>query len=248
MINFFSEIKNRTLLILLALVSSLIISYTYKNILIFLVIKPIIGIKTQKYFYFVFSTLTELFTSYLKLVYFVGLYSTGFYILYSIVSFLSPALYKTENNTIRYIGILSFIVWLLTNIFIYTILLPYSWNFFLSFQQNLDTNNLNIFFEANISGFVIFIVNICIINNFICQFFIFVFFFIDNKKNTINHVKNLRKSMYVLFFIAATLLSPPDITSQLLIGIILIILYEFLVYISIFKNSLRQPIKTNQNT
>ena len=59
-------------------------------------------------------------------------------------------------------------------------------------------------------------------------------------------IKKFRKLYYFIFVTLSTLISPPDIISQIGLSLSMLIVYEFLVIGFIFKGILaRQIVKTN---
>lgn len=74
---------------------------------------------------------------------------------------------------------------------------------------------------------------------YICVFyfqiwvFLFIVFDFFNNKNIIK-VKNFRKFFYYVFVVFSTLITPPDVYSQLCISLFFIVSYEILVFYFIF--------------
>ena len=65
---YFLEIRNRSFLLLYGWVFTATISYFYKETVLFLLIKPINSILI----YFIFTSITEILSTYLKLIYFLS--------------------------------------------------------------------------------------------------------------------------------------------------------------------------------
>jgi len=56
------------------------------------------------------------------------------------------------------------------------------------------------------------------------------------KKSKFTSIKFYRKRLYFLFFILSTLITPPDVISQLIIGGIFILMLEVTIFVIILKN------------
>nr|WAJ48188.1 hypothetical protein CCFAOBFC_00003 [Haslea ostrearia] len=67
---YYIELKNRFLLLLTTWISTLLVSYIYKEILLFIIIEPSLNYSSQNMLYFIFTNVTEIFTVYLKIAIF----------------------------------------------------------------------------------------------------------------------------------------------------------------------------------
>lgn len=241
MIKYLLEIKNRLVFVTISLVFTLFVSYLYKEILLFLIIKPgtILNVNSDLFiFYFIFTDLTEVFSVYLRLVFFITTQFTVFYLIYHCFIFLNPALFKTEYYLYKNILITCFLTWFFSIIVSKYLLIPLSWAFFFSFQNFISNKFISLYFEPKINeylNFCLFLYYSCI---FYCQFFVVLFITISNYNNGLISVKKYRKFYYFGFFIFSTFISPPDVFSQLILSISLIIIYEFSVIVIILKSYL----------
>ena len=99
MSKYFLEIKNRLILLLITWFSTVLISYFYKETLLFIIIEPNTFISVNgplTLFYFIFTDVTEVLSVYLKLVTFLSFQILFFYVVYHFFCFLSPALFHLE--------------------------------------------------------------------------------------------------------------------------------------------------------
>ena len=249
--NFLKEIKNRSFLLLLTWLSVASVSYLYKETLIFLIVKPSLTIFQTSSLYFIFTNLTDLFLMYLNLTFFLATQISLFFIGYHLLLFLAPGLHNFEYKKLVIVFSLSFLFWILSVIILNSYILPISWQFFLSFQTPTNQSMISFHLEAKITEYINFYIRlyyICCLN---FQLFVFLFIFLDYMKERLNLLRTLRKFTYFGFFLIATLLTPPDVFSQVILGLSLIAFFEILVVgvilkINLLKNDLmRQPIKTN---
>lgn len=250
MIIYLVEIKNRFFFVLILLISVLFMSYIYKEILLFLVIKPF-SVKdinaNLDIFYFIFTDLTEILSVYLKLISFIAVQLTIFNVSYHCFIFFSPALFKKEYNFVSTLVITCFTIWLFSLIIVNYYIIPLSWQFFFSFQSMISTKFISLHFEPKIKEYLNFCLSIYY--NVILYSQLFALLFIINLNynyNNIKLIKKYRKFYYFIFVVFSTCVSPPDILSQLIISFGLIFVYEFSIIIFIIKKLLiRQVIKTN---
>ena len=231
------EIRNRVFLLVFCWIFSAFISYLYKETLLFLLIKPNFFLDNSTPIYFIFTNITELLHTYLTLLYFVSNQIFCVSIIYHTVSFLVPGLFFYEYQVIKKVLCFIIIFFLLSIFLLNSTILPTCWNFFLSFQEAIQINTINFYLEAKINEYVNFYINLYYICNLSCQMFIFIIFFLIYIKGNISLIKKFRKSLYLIFVIFATLITPPDITTQLILSVIVISVYEVLIFFILLKSS-----------
>lgn len=238
--NFVKELRNRFILLFLTWSSVVIVGYLYKEILIFIFVKPSLNSFQENSFYFIFTNLTDIFSTYLRLVYFLGNQILFFFFFYHLFLFLAPGLYRAEYTNFTKLLCLSLTFWICSIFVLNKYLLPFSWQFFLSFQTSATQPVLNFYLEAKINEYINFYINlyyICCLN---FQLFILFFIFLDHIKENLTSLKIFRKFFYFSFFLIATLLTPPDVFSQVFIGLSSVIVYELTIISIILRvNMLR---------
>jgi len=233
-IYYIKEIKNRLFLLSLTWVSTLICSYYYKENILFLCIKPSLFYFKDSSFYFIFTNLTEVFYTYLNLMYFIANNLTCILLIYHILIFLHLGLTLKEYKKFKFIILSSFFSWVFYILYINSYVFKLCLEFFINFQNSND-NSLSFFFEAKFNEYF----NFFLLFYKMCLFFylvivcILLIFEIYNKKT----LKKTRKIFHFFIFLIATLLTPPDIISQLCFSIIFIFIFEILLYISFLNKN-----------
>lgn len=234
------EIRNRLCLILFTWVVIAFISYLYKETLLYLILKS--NLDNLTFNYFIFTNITEVFSMYLKLIYFVANQIVIFYICYHILIFLTPALYALEYNYLKFIFTLLVSFWVVSVMFLNQILIPFTWNFFLSFQQKLSNQTIYLHFEAKINEFLDFYIvsyYICLFN---CLFFVVLTSFLYYINGNLVLIKKSRKLLYFLFIFLSTLITPPDIISQLILSFCFITIFEVVVFLNLLQNVIKNKL------
>lgn len=237
---YYLEIKNRFILIFISWLSLLTICYIYKEPLLFTMISfsshsNLLNAKP----YFIFTNVTEIFYVYLELVLFVANQISLFIICYHILMFLTLGLYDTELNKLKF-ALKSFILtWIGTIVLLCKFVIPFSWSFFLSFQQNSQTAQpIAFLFEAKIEEYFSYLKSlyyICLINS---QFLAIVTFCLASLSEKLKKIKTLRKLFYLIFIIFSTITTPPDIISQIILSCFLIVTYEAVIFMQCLKTSM----------
>lgn len=240
-----NEIKNRILCIIISCLISSYIAYINKTILLFILIKPSLNVLNKQNLYFIYTNLSELFYTYINLVVTVTAHISGMYILFQLISFLKPGLYNSEKEAINKYFIVVKITWFITIFTTYKYIIPFSWDFFINIQNSIGDNQIDFFFEAKLNeylSFVTSIFNILLVNLLLINV---ILTYIYEKKETIYYIKIFRKKIYFALFLLASIMTPPDVISQLTVGLISILILEIYIYLLIINKNLWEPIKTN---
>lgn len=242
---YFLEIKYRISLIFFTWFSSMTICYYYKDVLVYLLVYfsnyhlTFYNLKSH----FIFTDVTELFSIYFAIILFISNQILYVSIFYHIVVFLSSSLYKHEYKNLILFFKIFLLVWLVFCFVFNYFILPFSWNFFLSFQMKLSS--ISLVFEAKLKEYIDFYINffyVCFLNS---QFVVFIFLLITNLINNLSKIKTFRRLFYFIFVFFSTVLTPPDVFSQLTVSFSLIFFYEIFILVKIYSILIWKPVKTN---
>lgn len=236
MTQYLLEIKNRLFILLVTYLSTIVITYYYKEVLLFLIVQPnYVNNKKSTLFYFIFTDVTEIFSIYIKLLIFVSFQILIVFILYHIFVFLSPAFLQTEYKYFKMLIKIIILVWCISMFLANYIIIPLTWSFFISFQDLITNKVFNMHFEAKLSEYLYFYISLYYLCSLYFQVFVLLFFILSYVNTNVNNIKKFRKLYYFGFVVFSTLISPPDIVSQMLISIFLIVIYEILLFVFLFK-------------
>lgn len=227
MLKYLLEIRNKFILFIVTLFSTLLVCYKYKEVLLFLITQMHLN---DKSLYFIFTNVTELFYIYFKIVVFFSVQVTSWYFFYHTLSFLSTALYFREFKFLRFLFNSGTFFWLFSCLLSSYILIPLGWNFFLSFQLQQDFH-----FEARISEYFNFYTEAYFLCFIYCQLFPIMFFFLADIEQNYVSIKKYRKVYFYLFLVLSTMVTPPDLASQIIIAVLIIVIYEAILFFSIFN-------------
>ena len=189
-------------------------------------------------FYFIFTDVTEIFSAYITLIFFIGNHILILYLCYNTLIFIALGLSKSEYNYLIFIFKTCLFLFLFSIVIFNKVLFSFSWNFFLSFQ-NLETlNSLTLHFEAKLSEYLNFYLTFYYICTLYFQTFLLLILFFDYFKNELEIIRRFRKFFYYFFVVFSTLVTPPDIFSQTILSLSIIFSFEILVFYLILKKSL----------
>ena len=224
-----SELKQRIFKILIFFFIFFAISYFLSSkIYYFLAIPYIdaIGGKAE----FIYTNLTEVFFVKLELAYKSSFLITMPYIAFNIYKFLEPGLYKIEKKFLKYVLIAIPFLFLSGMFFVYFLVMPKAFAFFISFQENSPEINLTL--TAKINEYINLVTSLIVAFGIAFQLPIFILLLVSLNFLSSENLQNGRRYAVVLIFIIAGVITPPDVISQIFLAIALLILYEITVYLS----------------
>lgn len=234
MIKSFIEIKNRVSLLIVTILSVFSTSYYYKYQIIIIIIISNPELPKETLNYFIFTSITELFTLYIMLSFFLTTQVLYYSFFYHVICFLSSGLYRKEYMSCKLVFKISIALGVFGFLGFQKILIPLLSHFFLSFQF-YTSNSINFYFEAKIYDYILFYKDTYF--NFFLSFqsSIFLILLSNYISKNINHLKNTRKFLYLMLLFFSTAITPPDIFSQILLFLCLSLAFEISVFFNIFK-------------
>ena len=236
MINYLFEVKVRVLYVIFFFVVMFLFSFIYREALLYLLTKKCLLKNGNFMSYFIYTDPTEVFHTYVQICSFTSVYFSFPYLLWHIWMFINPGLYKHEHVKIRFYFLAYALIFLVTTFLIYQVFFPWSWHFFSSFEKDPSGSSVGMYFEAKLNEYVQFIFYLYFVIGFCCQLCLMllggvVHSFHDNLKL----IKKIRRYVYAGTFIFAAVITPPDVISQLIVGVPLICLYELVLFLLFVK-------------
>lgn len=171
----------------------------------------------------------------MKFSFTIALFISLPYSLYQLWAYVRPGLLSHERRaTIRYIpyAIAMFIFGLL---FAYYLVFPMAFYFTLNITRQMGLQE-----TYGIAQYFSFMINILLPVALLFELPIIVMFLTRIKLINAKVLKKLRKLAYLILITAAAALTPPDIISDVLVAVPLILLFEISVYLSnrIYQNNI----------
>jgi len=149
------------------------------------------------------------------------------YVFWEIWRFIVPALKDNETKITRGVVFFSSLLFLTGVVFGYFVIAPLSVNFLGSYQVSQTVAN-----QISLTSFVGTVSTISLANGIIFELPILVYFLTKIGLLTPEFMRTYRRHAMVITLILSAIITPPDITSQILVSFPLIILYEISIQIS----------------
>lgn len=195
--------------IFLCLFSNPLYSLLTKPLLLYLPAKNLIATK-----------ITSTFLVPMKFTLVVTLFLLMPFFFYQLWSFISPALYKNEKNTVWVLLFPTVILFYLGIAFAYFLVLPIIFHFF------IQTTPAQVSLLPDIGQYLDLALQLLFAFGLTFEVPVIVFVLISFNICTLETLRSYRRYIIVLAFVIAMLISPPDVFSQTLLAIPLWLLYE----------------------
>ena len=184
----------------------------------------------------IYTTLPEGFFTRMYIAFVAGLFAVSPYIFYQIWAFIAPGLYEEEKHYIIPIAVFSAVFFIAGGLFCYFIVFPYAFSFFVSFATE------SIVAMPKISDYLSFVLKLILAFGLIFEMPLFAFFLSRMGIITAQLMRKTRRYAVLGVFIAAAIMTPPDVVSQLLMAGPMLLLYECSILIAAIFGRSKQGI------
>lgn len=213
------ELRKRLIVCFVSVGIGFAISYAFKEQLFQILTRPLIAVMAADD-KLIFTGLPEAFFTYLKVAFLSGIMLSTPIILYEFWMFVAPGLYQKEKRFLLPIVFLSTLFFLGGSLFGYFVVFPFGFKFFLGFAsetiQPLPSMKEYLSFSAKLLLAFGLVFELPLVITFLSKMGLV----------TVDFLKKNRKYALLLFFAGAAILTPPDVVTQIMMALPLMILYE----------------------
>ncbi|OUS02005.1 twin arginine-targeting protein translocase TatC [Flavobacteriales bacterium 33_180_T64] len=149
------------------------------------------------------------------------------YVIYQFWSFISPGMRSNERKHSRGFIIVMSLLFFLGVLFGYYIVTPLSINFLANYSISPEISN-----EFDISSYIALIRSSALASGFVFELPIVIYFLTKIGLVTPQIMRKYRKFALVIVLILSAIITPPDLASQVIVAIPILILYQVSIYIS----------------
>ena len=213
------ELRKRLVACFIAIGIGFVISYCFKEKLFDILSHPLISVMgtDDK---MIFTGLAEAFFTYLKVALLSGFMLAAPVVLYQFWMFVAPGLYQNERRLLIPIVFLSSVFFVGGALFGYFIVFPFGFKFFLGFAsetiQALPSMKEYLSFSAKLLLAFGLVFELPLVITFLAKLGIV----------SVDFLKKNRKYALILFFAGSAILTPPDVVTQIMMALPLMLLYE----------------------
>ena len=213
------ELRSRLIKCFVAVVIGFLASYFFKEQIFTILTLPLVKVMKSGD-HLIYTNLPEAFFTFLKAAFICGLMVTSPYLIYQFWMFVAPGLYDREKRMLLPILLLSTIFFVGGALFGYFVVFPIGFKFFLSFASDTIRPMPSMKDYLNFSSKLLLAFGLAfelpLVLTFLARLGIV----------SVALLKKYRKYAILLFFVAAAVLTPPDVVSQVLMALPLMMLYE----------------------
>jgi sec-independent protein translocase protein TatC len=219
------ELRRRLIICAIAIGIGFVISYFFSKQLFSLLILPLVKVLPADS-QLIFTSLPEMFLTYIKVSLVAGIILAIPVIFYELWMFIIPALYQKEKRYLVPFVLFSSILFILGALFGYLIVFPYGFKFFIGFATE-DIQAL-----PSVKQYFSFAIRLLLAFGLVFEMPVVVLFLARIGLVTPDAMKRFRKFAILCSFILAAILTPPDVATQIMMALPIIILYELSILIS----------------
>ncbi len=174
----------------------------------------------------IYTALYEAFFTYIKVAFFAALFLGFPLIAGQIWMFVAPGLYRDEKSAFLPFLVATPILFFLGGALVYYLIFPLAWQFFLSFEVTGSGGALPIQLEAKVDEYLSLVMRLIFAFGLCFELPVLMTLLARVGLITAQGMRDKRKYAIVLAFVAAAILTPPDVISQIGLAIPTILLYE----------------------
>ncbi len=162
------------------------------------------------------------------------------YVLYEVWRFIKPGLRNTERKYSRGIIFFASILFMLGVLFGYYLIVPLSVQFLGSYTVSAEVKNL-----IDLNSFITTVSTVTLSTGLIFELPIVVYFLAKVGILTPDWMRKYRRHAFVVTLVLSAIITPPDISSQVLVSLPIVLLYEMSIKICarVVKNQQKELLR-----
>ena len=229
------ELRDRLKWAVVAFFVCFVIAYIFAEDIYAFLVRPLAKIYEQRGVEnprMIYTALTEAFFTYLKVSFYAALFVSFPVIATQLYKFAAPGLYRTERRAFLPFLVATPVLFALGATLVYSFIFPLAWSFFLSFQTASVDTGLAIELEAKVNEYLSLVLKLMFAFGLAFQLPVAITLLARAGLTTADALRRRRKYAVVIAFVGAALLTPPDLISQVGLGIPIIVLFEISILLA----------------
>ncbi len=174
----------------------------------------------------IYTALHEAFFTQVKVAVFAALFVAFPFVAAQVWMFVAPGLYKNEKGAFLPFLVLTPILFFAGGAFVYYVMFPVAWRFFLSFEQLGDAETMAIQSLPKVGEYLSLVMKLIFAFGISFELPLLLTLLARVGLTSAAGLAEKRRYAIVLAFVAAAILTPPDPISQISLAIPVIVLYE----------------------
>lgn len=220
------ELRRRLIISLLAFFAATCVCYFFAADIYAFLVAPLAGAMPDAHRRMIYTSLTEAFFTYLKLAVFAGFIISFPVMAFQLYHFLSPGLYAKEKKAMVPYLVAAPALFTVGAAFVYYLIFPAAWRFFLGFESMGGEGALPIQLEAKVSDYLTLVMHLILAFGLSFQLPVVLVLLVKSGMMQVETLKKGRRYAVVIIVTVAAFVTPPDIFSQIALSVPLYVLYE----------------------
>ena len=170
----------------------------------------------------------EKFFTHLKISFWLGIVISFPYIFWELWKFIKPGLYKHEQKAARGMVFICSSLFMMGVAFGYFIISPFA----IKFLAGYSLSDIEVISSSSLSSYVNYMTMFTVPAGIIFELPVVVYFLSRVGLLTPSFMRTYRRHAIVIILLFAAIITPPEVVTQILIGIPVLILYELSIFVS----------------
>ena len=189
----------------------------------------------------IFTAMHEKFFTDIKIALFAAFCLTFPMLISQVWLFIAPGLYRNEKKAFLPFLLATPFLFILGASFVYYLVLPVAWQFFLGFEQQAAQDALAIVLEPKVNEYLSLTMRLILAFGICFELPVLLVLLVRAGLTSSEGLREKRRYAILIAFVAAAVLTPPDPMSQIGLAIPIIILYELSIVCGRFIERRAKP-------